>query len=70
MNWIDYTIIWIAFGTITYAIKFIKYNKDWKKEGNHIFFITVLIAAICFGPIGLLLTLINSKGQPFRNMDK
>jgi len=67
MSWVDYTIIWIAFGIITYAIKFIKYNNDWKKEGNHVFFVAVLIAAIAFGPIGLLLTLINSKGKPFRN---
>lgn len=65
MNWIDYFVVWGAFGLITYAIKFIKYKEDWKQEGNRVFFIAVLIAAIAFGPIGLLLTLINSKGKPF-----
>jgi hypothetical protein len=65
VSWFDYTIIWITFGIITYAIKFIKYNNDWKKEGKQVFFVAVMIAAIAFGPIGLLLTLINSKGKPF-----
>ena len=60
----DYMVIWLAFGLINYAIKFIKYKEDWKKEGNRVFFIAILIAAIAFGPIGLLLTLLNTKGNP------
>jgi hypothetical protein len=36
-----------------------------KKEGNRVFFIAVLMAAIAFGPIGLLLTLLNTKRKPF-----
>ena len=64
MSLIDYAIVWITFGLITYAIKFIKYQENWNKEGNRIFYIAVLIGALVFGPIGLLLTMINSKGRP------
>ena len=58
-------VVWGAFGLINYAIKISKYKEDWKKEGNRVFFIAVLMAAIAFGPIGLLLTLLNTKGKPF-----
>jgi hypothetical protein len=65
MLWINYVVVWTAFGLINYAIKISKYKEDWKKEGNRVFFIAVLMAAIVFGPIGLLLTLLNTKGKPF-----
>lgn len=65
MHWINYVVVWAAFGLINYAIKITKYKEDWKKEGNRVFFISVLIAAIAFGPIGLLLTLLNTKGKLF-----
>jgi len=66
MNWLDYFSLWILFGLIAYTIKYVKYRDDWKKEGNQVFFIGVLIAALIFGPIGLLMTLIRSKGNPFK----
>jgi len=61
----NYVVVWTAFGLINYAIKITRYKEDWKKEGNRVFFIAVLMAAIAFGPIGLLLTLLNTKGKPF-----
>lgn len=39
--------------------------RELLKEGNRVFFIAALIAAMAFGPIGLLLTLLNTKGKPF-----
>ena len=65
MRWIDYMVLWVVFGLANYAIKLAKYKKDWEQEGNRAFFISVLVAAIAFGPVGLLLTLIKSKGKPF-----
>lgn len=65
MHWMNYVVVWTAFGLINYAIKITRYKEDWKKEGNRVFFIAVLMAAIAFGPIGLLLTLLNTKGKPF-----
>jgi branched-subunit amino acid ABC-type transport system permease component len=58
--------MWFLFGIITYAIKYIKYKDDWNKEGRRVFFFAVLIAALIFGPIGLLSTLLRSKGNPFK----
>ena len=63
MSWTEYMVAWVAFGLITYAIKFTKYKENWKQEGNRVFFLAVLVAAIVFGPIGLLATMINSKGK-------
>ena len=65
MTWADYIIVWLAFGLVTYVIKLINYKDSWMQEGNRIFFVAVLIAALAFGPIGLLFTIINSKGKPF-----
>ncbi len=64
MSWVEYTVAWVAFGLITYAIKFLKYKENWKREGNRVFFVGVLVAAIVLGPIGLLVTMIRSKGKP------
>ncbi|NEX23419.1 hypothetical protein G3480_24515 [Thiorhodococcus mannitoliphagus] len=64
MSWIDYAGLWMIFGLINYAIKLIKFNKDWRKEGKGVFFVAVLLAALVFGPIGLLSTLITSRGKP------
>ena len=64
MSWIEHVVAWVALGLITYAIKLVKYKENWKEEGNRVFFIAVLVAAILFGPIGFLVTMIRSKGKP------
>ena len=66
MTLLDFVLVWLGFGLIAYAIKLIKYWRDWKEEGNQVFFVAVLIAALVFGPIGLLSTLIRSRGNPFK----
>ena len=62
---LQYLVIWILFGFINYWIKFTNYKEDWKKDDNQIFFIAIFLFAVILGPVGLLLTLINSKGKPF-----
>ncbi|WLE97659.1 MAG: hypothetical protein QTN59_02230 [Candidatus Electrothrix communis] len=64
MSLVNCSIAWIAFGVINYLIKFLKYNKDWKKEGSQVYFVAVLVSALIVGPIGLFFTLINPKGKP------
>jgi hypothetical protein len=59
-----YVYIWAALGLINYFIKFVNYRADWKKKGSRVFFIAILIGSVLFGPIGLLSTLIQSKGKP------
>ena len=66
MSWFEYIFMWLLFGVITYAIKYLKYKEDWRKERNSVFFVSVLIAALIFGPIGLISTLIRGKGNPFK----
>ncbi len=53
---VEYTVAWVTFGLITYALKFMKYKENWKQKGNRVFFVGVLIAAIVLGPTGLLVT--------------
>lgn len=67
---LQYLAIWILFGLINYWIKFTNYKEDWKKDGNQIFFVAIFLFAVIFGPVGLLLTLINSKGKPFIKKQK
>jgi hypothetical protein len=66
MSLYEAVLLWFAFGLITYAIKLVKYWRDWRKAGNQIFFVLVLVGALFFGPIGLLSTLIRSRGNPFK----
>jgi hypothetical protein len=68
MTWLDFFAAWLFLGLVNYGIKFVKYHKDWKKEGNHVFFFAVLVAAFVFGPVGLLSTLIRSRGNPFKTL--
>jgi O-antigen/teichoic acid export membrane protein len=68
MSLYEYFLVWFLFGFITYAIKYVKYMDDWRRDGNQVFFVAVLITALIFGPIGLLLTLIRSKGNPFKKI--
>ena len=70
MTLFDVVLMWLAFGLITYAIKLIKYWRDWRAEGNQVFFVAVLIAALVFGPVGLLSTLIRSRGNPFKQIER
>ena len=65
MSLLHFIIAWFSLGGINYLIKYFKYNKDWKREGNQVYFVAVLISALILGPIGLFFTLINSKGKPF-----
>ncbi len=65
LSTLDWLTIWALFGLFNYWIKFTNYKEDWEKDGNQVFFIVVLLVAIILGPVGLLLTLINSKGKPF-----
>lgn len=67
MTWLDYGYAWLIAGLVNYGIKLLKYHNDWRKDGNHVFFIAVLIAALVFGPMGLLVTLIRSGGNPFKS---
>jgi hypothetical protein len=66
MTLLDGVLIWLACGLLNYAIKLIKYWRDWSAEGNQVFFVAVLISALVFGPVGLLSTLIRSRGNPFK----
>ncbi len=59
-----YIYIWIVLGLINYSIKFVNFHKDWKKDGNQVFFIAIFIGSVLFGPIGLVSTLVQSKGKP------
>jgi hypothetical protein len=68
MTWLDYVFAWLLLGLVNYGIKFLKYRNDWKQEGNQIFFVAVLVGALLFGPIGLLVTLVRSKGHPFKTV--
>ena len=68
MTWLDFLVAWLSLGLANYGIKFLKYHKDWNKEGNHVFFVAVLIAALVFGPVGLLITLIRARGNPFKTV--
>ncbi len=61
MTLFDVVLAWRGFGLIAYAIKLIKYWRDWKEEGNQVFFVAELIGALVFGPIGLLSTLIRAR---------
>lgn len=68
MTWLDSLVAWLSLGLVNYGIKFLKYQKDWNKDGSHVFFFAVLVAALVFGPIGLLITLIRSRGNPFKTV--
>ena len=59
-----YVYIWVALGLINYFIKYVNYRADWNRNGNRVFYIAILIGSVLFGPIGLLSTLIQSKGKP------
>jgi len=66
MTLLDFVLAWLAVGLVTYTIKLIKYWRDWNAEGKRGFFVAMLIGALVFGPIGLLSTLIRSRGNPFK----
>jgi hypothetical protein len=68
MIWLDLAFAWLLLGLVNYGIKFLKYRNDWKKEGNQVFFVAVLVAALLFGPIGLLVTLVRARGNPFKTV--
>ncbi|MBK1618430.1 hypothetical protein U5801_25775 [Lamprobacter modestohalophilus] len=68
MTFLDGSLLWLAGGLINYAIKLIKYWRDWCEEHNRVFFVAVLISALIFGPVGLLITLIRSRGNPFKQI--
>ena len=55
-------------GLITYGVKYVKYRNDWRKDGNKVFFVSVFIASLTLGPIGLLSTLIRARGNPFKEI--
>lgn len=66
--WLDFVLAWLLLGFVNYGIKFLKYRNDWKKAGNRVFFVAVLVGALVFGPIGLLVTLVRSRGNPFKTV--
>ena len=68
MIWLDFVFAWLLLGFVNYGIKFVKYRNDWKKEGNRVFFVAVLVGALVFGPIGLLVTLVRARGNPFKTV--
>ena len=68
MTWLEYFYAWLLLGLVNYGIKLLKYHNDWQKDGNQVFFVAVLFAALVFGPVGLLITLIRSRGNPFRTL--
>lgn len=68
MTWLEFGYAWLLLGLVNYGIKFVKYRKDWNKEGSQVFFFAVLIGALVFGPVGLLSTLIRSRGNPFKTI--
>ena len=59
-------MVWVASGLINYGIKYSNFKEDWKKPENKIYKYLVLIGALLFGPVGLILTLINSRGKPYK----
>lgn len=66
MTWLNFVFAWLLLGFLNYGIKFLKYRNDWNKEGQRVFFVAVLVAALVFGPIGLMMTLVRSRGNPFK----
>ena len=68
MIWLDVAFAWLLLGLVNYGIKFLKYRNDWKKEGKQVFFVAVLVAALLFGPIGLVVTLVRARGNPFKTV--
>jgi hypothetical protein len=59
MTWLDYVFAWLLLGLVNYGIKFLKYRSDWKRD---------LVGALVFGPIGLLVTLVRSRGNPLKTV--
>ena len=68
MTWLDNVFAWLLLGLVNYGIKFLKCRNSWKQEGNQVFFVAVLVGALLFGPIGLLVTLVRSRGNPFKTV--
>jgi len=57
-------LIWISCGLLNYFIKLFNFYKDWLQPGEKIFFFTIFIVSIIFGPIGLILSLITNIKPP------